>query len=278
MNAFTIWTAITNLFHDNQLQRAVFNKAEFRNLYQGDMSITVSCAKLKTLFDNLRNVGQPVSEPSQVVNMLHGLNLKYYHAISAITSRQLPHTFVSAHSHLWMEELFDMQRAVTITNHALFTRQRVAPPRAPTSTAPFGSKSSGGSGCDKNSNKNKNSSSSSGGAKSSSPAAPWYPTYNLWIGMVQAWPRLFCAPGSDVLGPRPGIPAYQAMYASPDQGSSSIFDTHALMAVLNNTVVAPHPNSEWYVDSGASSHMSGTLSPTLQSIHPYPYLSYPILR
>jgi hypothetical protein len=45
------------------------------------------------------------------------------------------------------------------------------------------------------------------------------------------------------------------------------------MGALNNATVAPQPNSEWYVDSGASSHMSGTLSHTLRSIHPYLYSS-----
>jgi hypothetical protein len=225
-DAFTLWTAITNLLHDNQLQHVIFYEAEFRNLYQGDMSITDYCTKLKTLSDNLHNVGQPVSELSQVLNMLHGINMKYRHAISAITSRQPPHTFLSARSHLLMEELFDTQRAATIAHHALFARQSGTPPHAPTPAAPSGSKSSGSGGGGKN-NTNKNSGSSSdsttGGAKSGSPApsalsAPWRPTYNPWTSMVQAWAMPFHALCSGVLGLRPGIQAQHAMYASPDQG------------------------------------------------------------
>lgn len=65
------------------------------------------CAKLKTLVDSMRDVGQSFSEPSQVLNMLRGVNPQYMHAISAITSRQPPHTFLSARSYLLMEELFD---------------------------------------------------------------------------------------------------------------------------------------------------------------------------
>jgi hypothetical protein len=122
-DAFSLWTAIHALYHDNQLQRAVFYEAEFHNLSQGDLSVTDYCAKLKSLANNLRDVGQPVSEPSQVLNLLRGLNPKYRHAISAITSRHLPHTFLSARSHLLMEELFDTQRATTIAHHALLAKQ-----------------------------------------------------------------------------------------------------------------------------------------------------------
>jgi hypothetical protein len=41
---------------------------------------------------------------------------------------------------------------------------------------------------------------------------------------------------------------------------------------LNNAVVTLQPSFEWYIDSGASSHMSGN-SHSLQSITPYPYSS-----
>jgi hypothetical protein len=199
-DAFTLWTAITNLYHDNQLQRAVFYEAEFRNLYQGDMSITDYCAKLKTLSDNLRDVGQPVSEPSQVLNMLRGLNPKYHHAISAITSRQPPHTFLSVRSHLLMEEHFDTQRATTIANHALFAGHGGAP-QPGSKSGGGGSGSSGGGGKSSNNKKSKKKNSSSGSGTSSggttggaqtgslapsAPSATWQPNYNPWTGMVQA--------------------------------------------------------------------------------------------
>jgi hypothetical protein len=106
-DAYALLATIANLYHDNELQRAVFYEVEFHNLYQGDMSIFDYCAKLKTLVDSMRDVGQSFSEPSQVLNMLRGVNPQYMHAISAITSRQPPHTFLSARSYLLMEELFD---------------------------------------------------------------------------------------------------------------------------------------------------------------------------
>jgi hypothetical protein len=122
-DAFSRWMAIHALYHNNQLQCAVFYDAEFHNLYQGDLSITGYCTKFKSLTDNLHAVGQRVSKQSQVLNLLSGLNLKYCHAISAITSRHPPHMFLSPYLHLHIKELFDMQHTTTITNHALLTKQ-----------------------------------------------------------------------------------------------------------------------------------------------------------
>jgi hypothetical protein len=51
------YTLIRNLFLDNQLTRVVYLKAEFRALVHGDLSITASCHKLKSLADALHDVG-----------------------------------------------------------------------------------------------------------------------------------------------------------------------------------------------------------------------------
>ena len=72
-SAFSIWSDVEGLFRDNELQRAILLEAEFRNLQQGDMSMMDYTTKLKKLADNLRDVGQPVPESSQVLNMLRGL-------------------------------------------------------------------------------------------------------------------------------------------------------------------------------------------------------------
>jgi hypothetical protein len=145
IDAFSLWTTIHALYHDNQLQHVIFYKAEFHNLYQGDLSITDYCAKLKSMADNLRDVGQPVSEPSQVLNLLRGLNPKYRHAISAITSCHPPYMFLSARSHLLMEELFDKQLATTVTTHALLAKQGTSSQHSAPSAPPMGNKNIAGS-------------------------------------------------------------------------------------------------------------------------------------
>jgi hypothetical protein len=73
-SAFTVLSDVEGFFRDNELQRAVLLEAEFRSLQQGDLSMTNYTTKLKKLADGLRDVGQPVSESSQVLNMLRGLN------------------------------------------------------------------------------------------------------------------------------------------------------------------------------------------------------------
>jgi hypothetical protein len=56
-DAFSLWTGIHNLYHDNQMQHTIFYEAEFHNMYQRDLSITDYCAKLKALTDSLHDVG-----------------------------------------------------------------------------------------------------------------------------------------------------------------------------------------------------------------------------
>jgi hypothetical protein len=117
--AYTIWAAVVYLFRDHQLHRAVYLEAEYHSLYQGGLSITDYNAKLKEIADALRDLEQPVPEPFQVLNMLRGLNGKYRHTISTITSKQPPHTFLSACSFLLLEELYENQHGKLAAHHAM---------------------------------------------------------------------------------------------------------------------------------------------------------------
>ena len=109
--AYTIWHAMHDQFHDNELHRAVYLEAEFRSLVQGDMDITTYTGRLKRLTDTLRDVGQPVRETSQVLNMLCGLSPKYRHTVPVITAKNPPHTFLSVRSYLLLEEQYDKEHA-----------------------------------------------------------------------------------------------------------------------------------------------------------------------
>jgi hypothetical protein len=83
------------------------------------MDITAYTGRLKHLADALRDVGQPVRETSQVLNMLHGLCSKYRHTVPVITNRDPPHTFLSARSYLLLEEQYDKEHAKSEAHHAL---------------------------------------------------------------------------------------------------------------------------------------------------------------
>jgi hypothetical protein len=102
-SAFTIWIDIEGLFCDNEMQRAVLLEAEFRSVVQGDLSISDYCNKPKKPANNLRDVGRPVSDPSQVLNLLCSLNKKFRHVKPVLTAKT--HTFMSVRSYMLLEEL-----------------------------------------------------------------------------------------------------------------------------------------------------------------------------
>jgi hypothetical protein len=253
-NAFTIWSTIEGLFRDNELQCAVLLEAEFRNVVQGDLSITDYCSKLKKLADNLRDVGHPVSEPSQVLNLICGLNKSFRHVKPVLTSK--PHTFTSASSYILLEEL-QLQNDVKTEASQVLLATHSGPAgtggsaghggTAGSSPAPGGSSANDSRGS-KAKNKcrgrgpNGGSTSSGGGSTSGAPSrpqAPWAANYNTWTGVVQAWSMPFRAPGSGVLGPCP--PPQQAMMAqhqlaaaphAPPPGGQ-VWDTSALYATVD---------------------------------------------
>nr|CAB3463731.1 unnamed protein product [Digitaria exilis] len=260
--AFSVWSDIEGIFLDNELQRAVYLEAEFRTLHQGDMSMTDYTAQLKRLADNLRDVGHPVSEPSQVLNLLPR------HQVQVAASHV--HT---ARSYLLIEELTADNDDKVDAGQALYAGHRSntssgstdsggKKPRNKKKSKGGGNAATGGSG-------GVGGSSGSGGSGGSgvqpSAGLPWAAGYNPWTVLVQAWPMSFRAPGAGVLGSRPGAPAQQAMTAQhllplpgPSTSSSSPWDTTALMAALqnSNTAATPPSSSEWFMDTGATSHMS----------------------
>jgi len=221
-DAFFLWHAIEGLFCDNELQRAVLLETELRSVQQGDMSINDYCTKLKRLADKLRDIGHPVSEPSQVLNLLRGLNPRYRYVKPVITSKYPPHTFQSARSFLVLEEMGAQHDANTEASQALAVTHGDSSNSSSTgakdgsSSAPSRSNNGGGNarssnrsdrrrsrGRGNNTNTGNGGSSRSNNQSGGSQSAPWPAGYNPWQGMVQAWSMPFRVPGAGVLGPRP---------------------------------------------------------------------------
>ena len=96
------------------------------------MDTTTYTGRLKRLPDALRDVGQPVRETSQVLNMLRGLSPKYRHTVPVITAKNPPHTFLSVRSYLLLEEQYDKEHAKSVAHHALLAADS-SRPAAPTS-------------------------------------------------------------------------------------------------------------------------------------------------
>nr|XP_020168671.1 probable calcium-binding protein CML50 [Aegilops tauschii subsp. strangulata] len=122
--------------------------------------------------------------------------------------------------------------------------------------------------------------------------------------MVQAWPMPWRALGAGVLGPRPGVPQQQAFFAggappaphpygygyggypallpgstygspgpsssnapSPPQPPWDMGGLQSALQVAHTSSSPPTRTSDWYMDSGASSHMTSNPG-TLHSLHP----------
>lgn len=102
--AITVWTVIDGIFRDNHLARAVYVDAEYHAAVQGDLSVMQYCTKLKTFTDQLRDLGQPVTEPRQVFHLLCGLNRQFHAVIPHITSQSPLPSFLQVRSFLLLEE------------------------------------------------------------------------------------------------------------------------------------------------------------------------------
>jgi hypothetical protein len=102
--ASALWTAIGGVFQANKAPRAIFLNHEFHSMTQGDLSIDAYCVRMKEKADELRDVGQPVSEPNLVLNLLRGLNEVYAGVADNIAGQQ-PLTLATARHQLLLKEL-----------------------------------------------------------------------------------------------------------------------------------------------------------------------------
>ncbi|XP_020165202.1 uncharacterized protein [Aegilops tauschii subsp. strangulata] len=180
------------------------------------MTVMQYCTRLKTFADQLRDLGQSVTDSRQVFHLLRGLNRQYHSVIPHITSQVPLPSFLQVRSFLLLEEHPAEQAARQQSAHALFAGRgspsTLAPPTpAPTSDTARG-RGRGQRRCERG----------NGGVSASpsppTPRPPAYPTpapgANSWTGLVQAWPMPWRAPGTGVLGPHPGTPHQQAMFAA----------------------------------------------------------------
>lgn len=247
-------------------------------------------ARLKEYADQLADLGFPVDDKAQVMNMFRGLNPRYFYAIPILTMQVPFPSFLRCRAFLILEESRLNMASPAPTDMALHAgRAPAAAAPAPAPAPPTNSTRNG----NRNRNKGKgkavqssgyadgssSGSSSTGGLPAGRLVQLPAPATNPWTGMVHAWPMPWRAhaPGAGVLGPRPGAPSpfagHAAHYAPPPpppaaptyQGAA--WDQSALVQALNNLSLQqqqapPPPSSEWYLDTGATSHMSSSSGPT----------------
>ncbi|XP_073358301.1 uncharacterized protein [Aegilops tauschii subsp. strangulata] len=130
-DAQTVWAKLNGLFPDNALQRRVFLQHEFFGCHQLDSSIDDYCMRLKKHADELRDLGERVSDDLLLSTLTAGLNEEFDNAASNLTFLPDP-TFPRVVAYLRLEE----RRMKMVKSRATHTAlaagtSRAAPPTAP---------------------------------------------------------------------------------------------------------------------------------------------------
>lgn len=306
-----VWLGLEQQFIGNKETRALLLDAEFRTFVQGDLTIDDYCRRLKTMADQLADLGEPVRDRTLVLNTLRGLNDRFSY-LAALIQRQRPFpSFDVVRSDLRLAE-------ITMKAKQSFPAQAFAAstPRAPTLPSAPPPASNGGSGGRNRTRR--------GGAKKNGgggPSAPWSPGQPSWAGFPMrpnsapppgwhpaygtfqafwASPPGSSRPAGTPQPPRPHsfFAGPQGPYGPPQPGSTPLFqpgpppplaplplpagptggsapaswmshpggfawNQDALASSFNTMTLQPPPTGEWYMDTGAETHMtsnSGNLS------------------
>jgi len=104
-SARAIWLAIESQFLGNRTTCALYADQEFRTFSQGDLSIIDYCRRFKRMAEDLRDLGQPITEDTLVLNIIRGLNERFS-AIGLHLRRTTPlPKFIQVRDDLRLEEL-----------------------------------------------------------------------------------------------------------------------------------------------------------------------------
>jgi hypothetical protein len=105
-----------SLFTDNKIQCITFLQQGFFGLHQNDLSLDAFCLRLKTLFDELRDLKFPITDALLLSSLAAGLGEDLSHAASNLMLLTTP-TYEQAVAYLLNEE----QRLKHLQAHAAHT-------------------------------------------------------------------------------------------------------------------------------------------------------------
>ncbi|XP_074383100.1 uncharacterized protein LOC141724749 [Apium graveolens] len=282
--AMDAWNRLRDIFQDNKNSRVVTLEAEFSNTQMENFpNVSAYCQRLKTLSDQLKNVGAPVSESRLVIQLVSGLSRAYRDVGTLIRQSDPLPSFYKARSMLTLEEARLAKESTT--ESALFTNPNsgfgdgTSGPlqSAPTQShgKPSGNKKSFGrrpnTGAGRGSGRGKQGRSGGQQQHQWGNQAPWgnVPPW-AWISPwatppcpypTQGWSRGYSnhpqqqQPG--ILGTRPQqvVRPQQAFVAAPNQSVS--YSPTNIEAAMHTMSLNP-PDSSWYMDTGATSHMTSS--------------------
>jgi hypothetical protein len=102
--AHQAWLAIEAQFLGNSESRVLQLDARFRAFKQGDLSVRDYCRRMKGLADDLRALGETVTDRHLILNLLQGLNKKFDHMKIFIKRSQPFPSFHTVRNDLELEE------------------------------------------------------------------------------------------------------------------------------------------------------------------------------
>ncbi|XP_057532887.1 uncharacterized protein LOC130810775 [Amaranthus tricolor] len=286
VSAMTLWNRLRDLFQDNENSRAVALDHEFNNTYLRDFpSVSAYCQHLKTLADQLKNVGAPVSNNRLVLRMVAGLTSAYQGVASVIRHKKVLPPFYEVRSMLALEEASmkgvtaggdeAMVAAAKDTNdssdygaqrpdydgHIKLPRNRNNKSR---NNGHGGRINSGGYGPRTGGRGNRGNSGGNGGSRGGHAGGHGSQhQWQQWWSLMQRFPWAMppCPYPTQPWGRQHGLGQSGILGPKPQQQQAHVADSQwtptAIESAMHTMTLSP-PDSNWYMDTGATSHMTST--------------------
>ncbi|XP_071698967.1 uncharacterized protein [Rutidosis leptorrhynchoides] len=266
------WSRLQNVFQDNKNSRALYLHRQFTTIRLDDFpDVSAYCQQIKSLADQLKNIGDKVTYERMVLQLIAGLNDNFDTVGTYFTQLTDLPSFYEARSKLILEETRKQKQAPNHSSSSdtalLVTSSSNKPIASTESTQPVDRSNTGSSYRGNSyrgrgrgnfrgrSNRGRGRGHSTGYQSHNSPywAAqnPWqfsnqwnhppcpYPTNN-WVRPNST------SSHAGILGPRPN-------YTTASNASTHCpTDIDSAM----HTLTLNHPYDTWYMDTGATSHMS----------------------
>ncbi|XP_022032547.1 uncharacterized protein LOC110933643 [Helianthus annuus] len=103
--AYDAWTTIANIFQDNKATRTIDLNNKFANTHLDQFpNMSAYCQALKVIFDQLTNLGSPITDEQLVLQLLSGLTEQYENTASVIQQMKPLPDFYDTRSRLCMAE------------------------------------------------------------------------------------------------------------------------------------------------------------------------------
>ncbi|GAU12928.1 hypothetical protein TSUD_97390 [Trifolium subterraneum] len=274
--AETAWNRLFDIFYDNKNSRALYLEQEFSRTHMEQFSDASSyCQHLKSLSDQLANVGASVSEDRLVLQLISGLTDAYAAVGSQIRHAPSLPKFYKARSMIILEETALQKKATSPAENSSFIASQNDAFADSSSSRPNRGNNNSGRGRSygrgqRGRSRGRNHGRGGGRAPQQQWPASYYPhqqwsfpsypnPYQQWSSPSwQPWATPPCPyptarnskdqPG--ILGPRPSHQAHVANTAP-----TSSYAPTDIQAAMHTLSLSP-PDDQWYMDTGATSHMT----------------------